>query len=109
MIKINLLLNLGQTLLRNANLDKTTQALYSFVEYCKSHDFEYPIVPRIGEFISLEEFFIEWSKSHDDSGLYLLDYLNLLTICIGKEIKVVNVIHTINCSVIYCSDSYKLE
>jgi len=108
-MKISLVLNLGQALTRNANSDKATQMLYSFVEYCKNREFTYPIVPRIGEYISLEEFCIEWSKSHDDSYLYLLDYLNSLTVCLDREIKVVNVIHNVNQSVVYCSDLYKLE
>lgn len=38
-MKISLLLNLGQALTRNANLDKPTKMLYSFIDYCKSHDF----------------------------------------------------------------------
>lgn len=108
-MRIRLILNLGQALSRNANLEKPTKMLYSFVDYCKSHEFTYPVLPRIGEFISLEEFCIEWSKTHDDSDLYLLDYLNSLTVCLNKEIKVVNVVHSINQSVIYCSDLYKLE
>ena len=108
-MKISLILSLEQALARNANLDKATSMLYSFVDYCKSHEFTYPVIPRIGEFISLEEFCIEWSKSHADSDLYLLDYLDSLTACISKEIKVVNIVHNINQSVIYCSDLYKLE
>lgn len=109
MMKISLVLNLGQAVTRNAHLDKVTQILDSFVVYCKNHEFTYPVIPRVGEFISLEEFCIEWSKSHDDSDLYLLDYLNSLTDCITREIKVVSIVHNINQSVIYCSDLYKLE
>lgn len=108
-MKISLLLNLGQALMRNANLNKTTNILYSFIDYCKNHEFPYPIIPRIGEFISLEEFIIEWAKSHDDSELYMIDNINSLTACIGKEIKVVNIVHNVNQSVLYCSDLYKLE
>ena len=108
-MKISLLLNLGQALTRNANLDKPTKMLYSFIDYCKSHDFPYPTTPRIGEFISLEEFFIEWAKSLDDCELNMLDNINSLTTCSGKEIKVINVIHNVNRSVLYCSDLYKLE
>ena len=72
-MRISILLNLGQALTRNANLDKATTMLYSFVDYCKSHDFPYPVIPRIGEFISLEEFIIEWAKSLDNSHLDMLD------------------------------------
>ncbi|HBK41895.1 MAG TPA: hypothetical protein DDZ57_10055 [Porphyromonadaceae bacterium] len=108
-MKISLLLNLGQALIRNANLDKMTIMLYSFIDYCNSHEFTYPLIPRVGEFISLEEFVIEWAKSHDDSELYILDNINSLTACIGSEIKVINVVHNINRSVLYCSDLYKLE
>ena len=53
-MKISLLLNLGQALIRNANLDKMTIMLYSFIDYCNSHEFTYPLIPRVGEFISLE-------------------------------------------------------
>lgn len=108
-MKIILFLNLGEALMRNANLNKTTQLLYSFIDYCKIHEFEYPVMPGIGEFISLEEFFIEWAKFYDDTGLTLVDNINLLTTCIGKEIKVVNIIHNVNSSVLYCSDLNKLE
>lgn len=108
-MKISILLNLGQALTRNANLDKTTQMLYSFIDYCKSREFTYPVIPRIGEFISLEEFIIEWAKSLENSHLYMLDNINSLAACIGKEIKVVNVVHNVNWSVLYCSDLYKLE
>ncbi len=108
-MKISLLLNLGQALTRNANHEKATLMLYSFIDYCKSRRFTYPVEPRIGEFVELEGFAIEWAKSHEDSGLYLLDYLHSITGCIGKVIKVVNVVHTPGCSVLYCSDLYKLE
>lgn len=108
-MNISLLLNLRQALTRNANLDKTTRMLYSFIDYCQRHKFEYPVVPRIGEFISLEEFAIEWAKQYGESEFYMLENIDLLTTCICKEIKVVNVVHNVNCSILYCSDLHKLE
>ena len=108
-MKISLLLNLGQALIRNANNDKPTEMMYAFIDYCKTRQFEYPLVPRVGDFISLEEFIIEWAKSRDDCELYLCDNIYLLSTCLENEIKVVNVTHNVNCSVLYCSDLYKLE
>ncbi len=108
-MKVNLVLNLGEALCRNANLNNTTKMLYSFVEYCFKYKFPYPIIPRIGEFISLEEFIIEWSKTLDNCQIDMMDNINLLTTCIGKEIKVVNVVHNSDHSVLYCSDLFKLE
>ncbi|MDH8702656.1 hypothetical protein M2138_002024 [Dysgonomonadaceae bacterium PH5-43] len=108
-MKINLLLNLGQALTRNANLEKPTKMLYSFIDYCKSREFTYPVIPRVGEFISLEEFIIEWAKVQENSHLDMVDNIYSLTTCIGKEIKVINVVHNVNWSILYCSDLYKME
>lgn len=108
-MKISLSLNLDQALKKSAGVEKTIKKLYSFIDYCENQEFTYPVTPRTGEFISLEELFTEWVKLHDNSGLHMFENMDLITTCIGKVIKVVNVVHHVNRSVLYCSDLYKLE
>ena len=79
----------------------------SFYTYCTGSFFNYPSIPRKGEFVDVEDIMWEWAeKNYNESARKMV---NELWPHVRTELQVLEVTHNRSYISVSCTDLYQIE